>query len=302
MLATVVILWGGSNVAGKFVVGNLPPFTVGGIRTILASVVLLLIRQKDLVVPQRRDWPMLTALGLLGIFGCNAIFYTAVQYTSATNAGLIVAGCPIVITVLSTFMLREKISPWQAAGVILSFMGVGMVITKGSWSVLFSQGLNIGDVIMLGNPICFALYTIFTKKLVDRYSPLMLVTYAHLVAGIFFMPFMIYELSTKWSGIHVSAVDVAVLAYLGILAASIGTLLWNKGIERVGASRAGIFMNGVPISTMLFSAVLLAEKIALPQILGAAMVITGVYFNSKRSVQPAMAVFLEELTPNVPGK
>lgn len=136
---------------------------------------------------------------------------------------------------------------------------------------------------MLGNPICFALYTVLTKKLVNRYTPLVLVTYAHVVAGVLFVPFVIYELTAKQSGIHVSAIDVGALAYLGILAASLGTLWWNKGVEGVGASCAGIFMNGVPISTMLLSAMLLGEKIALPQILGSSMVIMGVYLNSLRS-------------------
>lgn len=285
MLSTVVVLWGGSIVASKFIVGDLPPFTVGGIRTVLALAVLifLMMRKEGLLFPQWRDWPMLFALGISGIFLCNAITYLALQYTSATNCALIAALCPIVITVISTFVLREKITLWQVTGIILSFLGVVVVITKGSWNILINMGFNVGDVIMLGNPICYGLYTVLTKKAVNRYSPLVLVTYAHLIACMFFVPFVIYELNIAWSRIQVSAVDVGTLVYLGILGASIATLLWNKGIERVGASRAGIFMNAVPVSTMLLSAVLLGEKITLNQILGSAMVIIGVYLNSIRS-------------------
>lgn len=282
MLGTSVLLWGGSNIVGKFVGRDLPPFTIAGIRIVLASAVLFyfLVRQEGFLLPQRRDWPMVFSLGLLGIFGANTLFHQAIQHTSPTNAALIASGSPIVITLLSTFMLRERISLRQVTGIILSFIGVVVVIIKGSWSVLVSLSLNVGDIIMLGNPICFALYTVLTKRLVDRYSPLFLGAYANLVAVMLFVPFVIYELTTLQSGINISAADVGAFAYLGLLASSIGILWWNKGIERVGASRAGIFMNGIPITAMLLSAVLLGEKITLAQIIGATMVITGVYLNS----------------------
>jgi drug/metabolite transporter (DMT)-like permease len=285
MLASSVVFWGGSSVVGKFVGRDLPPFTIGGIRIALASAILFfyLKRQKGFSLPQRRDWPMLLALGILGIFGCNALFHLALQYTTATNTALIAAGSPLFITLFSAILLREKISRLQATGIIISLIGVVVVITKGSWSVLINLDFNIGDVIMIGNPIFWGLYTVFTKKLVDRYSPLVLGTYANLVAVIFFVPFSIFELANLQSGIHVTTVDLGALAYLGLMGSSIGVIWWNKGIEKVGASRAGVFMNGAPVSSMLLSALLLGEKIGLPQILGSAMVFTGVYLNSRRS-------------------
>jgi len=170
----------------------------------------------------------------------------------------------------------------QIVGIILSFLGVVVVITRGAWSVLINLDFNVGDLIMLGNPIFWALTTVLTKKVVERYSPLAVAAYASLVAAILFIPFSIYELTTLESGIHVSVVSFAALAYLGFLASSVGLIWWNQGIEKVGASRAGIFMNGAPVSSMLLSALFLGEKIVLSQIIGAAMVLTGVYLNSVR--------------------
>lgn len=282
MLGTTVFLWGGSSVVAKFVGRDLPPFTIAGTRILLASAVLLyfLIRKQGFLLPRRQDWPMVFALGMFGIFGTNAFFHQAIQYTSPTNVALIAAGSPIVITLLSAIILRERISLYQVTGVMLSFAGVAVVITKGSWSVLVNLNLNVGDIIMLGNPICFALYTVFTKRLVDRYSPLFMSAYTNLVAVVFFVPFVIYELTTMQSGISISLTDIGAFAYLGFLASSMGILWWNKGIERVGASRAGIFMNGSPVSAMLLSALFLGEKLTLAQIIGAVMVIIGVYLNS----------------------
>lgn len=284
MLTTAVLLWGGSTVGGKFLVGDLPPFAAAGGRTIVGTVFLffLLNRMEGLVVPRRSDWPMLFTLGLTGIFGANAFVFLAFQYTTAINGGVIIAGSPIIITLLSALILRERISHLQIIGIIFSFVGVVVVITKGSLSLLFGHGLNIGDLILLANPICWALYTVLTKKIVNRYSPLAISSYAHIVGVLLFMPFAVYELVSAKSAIHVSALDIGVIAYLGIFAACVGTLLWNKAIAKVGASRTGIFMNGVPITTMLLSAVLLGERIAWPQILGSAMIITGVFLNSVR--------------------
>lgn len=284
MLVAVVILGSSGNIVGKFVVGDLPAFTVGATRTLLALIVLVFIlkRKEGVFFPKQRDWPMLFVLGLSGVFGSMALFYLAVQYTSVTNCSLVSAGTPIVITLLSTFMLKERVTLWQVFGVILSFGGVVVVITNASWSVFVSKGLNVGDLIILGSPICFGLYTVVTKKLIDHYSPLALTTYAHVTGAIIYIPFMIYELISVRSGMHVSAADVGALVYLGIMCASIGSFLWNMGVKKVGASRSGIFLNGIPIGTMLFATTLLGEKITLAQILGSAMVISGVIINSLR--------------------
>lgn len=299
MLASSVVLWGGSSVVGKFVGRALPPFTVGGIRIGLAAAVMLyfVMRQQGFSLPQRRDWPMVIALGLLGIFGCNALFHLAIQYTTATNTALIAAWAPLVITLLSAVLLKEKLTKWQAAGFVISFLGVVTVITKGSWNTLVNLNFNIGDVIMIGNPIFWGLYTVFTRKLVERYSPLVLATYANLVAAMAFAPLGIYQLAAAQSDIRVTAIDLGALAYLGLMGSSVAVIWWNKGIGKVGASRAGIFMNGAPVTAMLLSAILLGEKIALPQILGAAMVITGVYLNSytRQRRERSLATDFEQL-------
>lgn len=287
MLVSTVVLWGGANVAGKFVVQDIPPLTVAGIRMALASGVLLFLlsRKEGFSLPAKRDWPMFVTLGALGIFGANALLYVGLKYTSVTNASLVASGSPIIITLLSAFMLKQRISIWQIIAIFLSFLGVLVVLTKGNWSILVNLNFNFGDVIVLGVPVCWGLYTVLTNKIVHRYSPLLLGTYSTLIGALVFVPFMVYELIVGWSGIQVTVIDVGAIAYSGLLSTTIGNLWWNRGIKKVGASRAGIFMNGVPICAMAFSALLLGEKIALTQILGAFMVIMGVYLNSKRSGQ-----------------
>jgi len=196
MLAAVSVAWGGAIVAGKFIVGDVPPFTVGGIRNLLTLVMLffLLMRKEGLLLPPGRDWPILFAIGLFGPFGGNALFYVAMQHTSAINGGLITSASPLIITLLSFFVLKERITLFKTLGIALSFLGVIVVITKGSWSVLSSMDLNVGDMIMLGNPISLAIATVLIKKVVGRYSPLALGVYTQVAACIAF--FAVYGIRT----------------------------------------------------------------------------------------------------------
>lgn len=284
LLGITAVMWGGTSVAGKLALTSIPPFTAVGIRSVLALIVLILLlkRQEGFSLPARCDWPMFMILGLTGVFGTNALLFSGLKYSTATNASLILSCSPIVITILSVFILKERIVFGQVFGILISFLGVLIVVSKGSLALLMSLDFNVGDILLLGNPISWGFYSVLMKKLLDRYSPLAIGTYSNLVGVIFFPPFIIYELATAQAEIHLTAVSFGAIAYVGLLASSVGTLWWNKGIKQVGASRASIFMNGVPISAMLLSVVVLGERIGLPQILGAVMVLAGVYFNSLR--------------------
>lgn len=285
MLTGTTILWGSSTIAIKMAVTDLPPFCVGAFRFALTSIILVCFlawQEKGLFIPAKSDWSKLVLLGMVGIFGANITFIIGVHYSTATNGALIMAGNPIVISVFSALLLKERIQSGQLLGILLSFLGVIVVIAKGSWTTLLNLNFNIGDIILLANPVCWGFYTVLCKKVIGNYSALAVTTYATLIGTVFFLPLAIYELVWSNLEIHVTYSGWIALAYLGLIPMSLGNVWYNKGIAAVGANRTGIFMNGTPIVAMLLSALVLREKIALPQFLGAVMVIAGVYLNSLR--------------------
>lgn len=282
MLVGTAVLWSATGIAVKIALRDFPPLTLAFIRFLISLLVLVSFQllKKSLVLPSRRDWLLLFALGLIGTFGANFFFYKGLEYTTAINTALIGAGSPIVITILTVIILGERISKSQLLGIFLSFLGVVVVITKGSLSVLVNLDFNFGDILMLGYPLTWGIYCVLIRKLLNRYSPILLLTYSTVIGTTLFLPIVIYEIATEEQGIHFTLGGIGAILYLAIVASIIGNVWWNEAIKRVGASRTGIFMNVVPICTMILSLLLLREEIGIPQVIGAGMVLIGVYLNS----------------------
>lgn len=285
MITSAIILWGGSNVAVKFALRDLPPFTIGAFRFVLSSLILVRVlawQEKGVHLPHRGNRWILVFLGLVGIFGSNALFQLGFKFTTASNGSLIFSGSPIVIAVLSAFLLKERIHLRQLIGIILSLLGIMIVISKGTLSFLTSMQYNIGDIILIGSITCWALYVVFSKKVMDRISALALSTYSTVIGAVFFIPPMIFELVSSTTKIHFTITSMVAIGYMGLLASPLSSFLWNRGLAVVGASQAGIFLNGVPIVTMLLSVMLLGETITYAHILGAVLVFGGVFLTSQR--------------------
>jgi len=283
-LAFVTLTWGGAFVAGRFTVGEVGPFTVAFWRFAIASAVLwgFLRFTGQSVKIKHTEWWLLIPLGLTGIFIYNALFFTGLKYTTAINGSLIIATNPVVTTIIAALILRETVSWRQILGILVSFSGVAMVVTGGSLDVFSTLDFNKGDLIISGAPIAWAFYSVLGKKAMAVFSPLVATTYACLIGTLILLPFAIWE-GTNWTAISVASWSAIV--YMAVFASVISFNWWYSGINALGAGRASIFINLVPLWTMLLAAIILKENIILPQLIGALLIMSGVYLTSKRPVK-----------------
>jgi drug/metabolite transporter (DMT)-like permease len=283
-LLITTLFWGGTFVAGKWAVGEAPPFFVAFLRFAIASLVLWAlvawrVRGSGERFPRPRggaQWAGLFSLGLTGVFLYNFVFLKGLSWTSATNGSLIVAFNPLLTAVLSAFLLKERVRPVQAGGFLLALLGVGVVITRGSIAVIRSLSFNHGDLLMLGAPVAWALYTIFGKKVLRYFPPLVATAYASLFGTVLLLPAAALE-GSLLAGVHRLTVygwiSVLQLALLGTV---VGFVWWYEGVELLGASRAAVFVNLVPIFGVLLSALILSEKLNVSQLAGGILVVAGV--------------------------
>ena len=139
-LVLTTFFWGGTFVAARFAMREAPPFFAASCRFLIASAVLVPLAAWQ-SRPEGRCFPVpgslrqlagLFSLGLTGVFLYNAVFFTGLKFTTASNGALIVAVNPLLTAVLSAIWLRERVSPGQAAGLLLSLFGVAVVIARGS--------------------------------------------------------------------------------------------------------------------------------------------------------------------------
>lgn len=278
------LFWGGTFVAGKWAVGEAPPFFVAFLRFAIASLVLWALvawgrRGSDERFPLPEDgvqWAGLFSLGLTGVFLYNFVFLTGLSWTSATNGSLIVAFNPLLTAILSAWWLKERIRPVQTGGLLLALLGVGVVITRGSITVIRSLSINPGDLLMLGAPLAWALYTIAGKKVLRFFTPLVATAYASLIGTVLLLPAAALE-GSLLSGVHRLTVYgwISVLQ-LSLLGTVVGFVWWYEGVELLGASRAAIFVNLVPLFGVLLSALILSESLVVSQLAGGILVVLGV--------------------------
>ena len=283
-LVITTFLWGGTFVAGKWAVGEAPPFFVAFLRFAIASFVLWALvawrrRGSDERIPVPEggaQWAGLFSLGLTGVFLYNFVFLTGLSWTSATNASLIVAFNPLLTAVLSAWWLKERVRPVQTGGLLLALLGVGVVITRGSIIAIRSLSFNPGDLLMLGAPLAWALYTIAGKKVLRSFPPLVATAYASLFGTVLLLPAAALE-GSLLTGVHGLTVYgwISVLQ-LSLLGTVVGFVWWYEGVELLGASRAAVFVNLVPLFGVLLSALILSESLMVSQLAGGILVVLGV--------------------------
>lgn len=283
-LVLTTFFWGGTFVAARFAVKETAPFFAASSRFAVASIILLILvawqsGKDNKPFPRPSSLPeiaILAALGLSGIFCYNAFFFTGLKYTGAANGSLIVSINPILTSVLSAWWLKEKIRPLQLLGLLVSLCGVCVIVTRGNMEVIRSLAFNHGDLLMLGAPLSWAVYSTLGKRALALFSPLVATTYAALFGTLFLLPVAIWEYNNASAPYSFSFMGWLAILQLALLGTVVGFVWWYQAIQRIGASRAAIFVNLVPLFGALLAAIILGERLGWPQFWGGTLVIMGV--------------------------
>ncbi len=287
-LTVTALFWGGTFVAARYAVREAPPFSVAAVRFAVASAVLFLLVAREagrkagpraFPVPRTgEEWLGLLSLGFFGVFLYNAVFFTALTWTTAANGSLIVAVNPALTAALSAAWLKEKVRPLQAVGLLVSFVGVAFVVSKGSWETVRRMSFNRGDVLMLGAPLAWALYSIQGKRVLDRFpfSPLAATAYAALFGAMMLCPAAVAERLATGRAAGFSLVGWLAVLQLALLGTVLGFVWWYEGVKALGAGRAAVFVNLVPVFGVLLAALFLGERLAWAEAFGGGLVIGGV--------------------------
>jgi drug/metabolite transporter (DMT)-like permease len=269
------LLYAGNFVSGKVLVKYITPLTVTDLRLILAIPLLipLLWWKERSLLPPLRSIPSLFVMGITGVSLFNIFTYVALKWTSPDNVGLLTAINPISIAIASYIFLKERVSPFQIIGMLISLIGVIVVISNGQWSKLAHFRFNIGDLWMLAAVVTWGLFSVAGRKAMTYVSPYMSTLWATIFGILVMLPFNLTR------GFHLTHLDASFWSYMlysAIGGTALATILWNVGIKEVGATRAGIFLNFNPIFTAILAFLLLGVSVTIAQIIGTVLVILGV--------------------------
>jgi len=277
LLTVCTLFWGGNTMVGKLAVGHISPMMLNFSRWTIAVIVISAISIPQLKKdwPElRRNWLLLLAYGAVGYTAFNGFLYTALQYTSAVNGAIEQGGIPVLIFIINFALFRIPISFVQIVGFLISFVGVALTAAHGDFATLMALTLNYGDALLLMAVIAYAIYTVALRwKPPVHWKSLM--AGPALGAALTALPLVFWEISTD-SLILPDATGWAIIAYAGLFPSLISQIFYIKGVEGIGANRAGLFINLVPVFGTLLSVTLLGESLQLFHIVALALVLGGI--------------------------
>ncbi len=277
LTATAAIFWGANFNLAKPVVAEMGPYIAGASRYILAAAIMLMIvKFKREHIPARYFKTYFT-LGIVGVFGFNLFFFLGMQSTSAVNGALIMALNPLLTAIIAFFILREKPNSRQMWAFPIGIIGVAIVVLNSEATSNAALRISAGDMYIFIANLSWALYNVLVKKMMPKD-----VSGIASTAGIMTIGAIALTLAAL---VHGDAFVVPSLhAGSALLVMSIGGgvlsyLFWNAGIAKLGTAKAAIFLNLVPVTSIVIATF---EGIPpnMTQIIGAILVIFAVSFST----------------------
>lgn len=286
-LVTAALVWGGSIVFQKLALGSFSAVETSVLRGFGALGILIPLwwwQEGRAAKFEAGDWKILGLLGL-GVLGNHLLTLFGLRYIGAAAAGVIIGASPVITAFLSSVILRDLSFRAVVSGCAVSFAGVALVSGLGSQSPAGESPVLGGILVILGL-VSWALYSIGGRRIMERLSPLT-VNWTTLLISL--LPqIALLPTDRKWLEAGLSSVPTAgwlALGYLIVFATALGQQAWLYGVKGVGPSRAGVFVNLIPVSALLLSAIVLGESIGLREVAGILLILAGVWLVNRQSTR-----------------
>ncbi len=278
LLALTALFWAGNAVAGRFAVGEISPFVLTFLRWLIVAGVVIAFVRADLAAA----WPTLKcrlgylfAMGVVGFTAFNTLFYIAAHSTTAINIGILQGAMPVLVMLGVYLVFGTRILPVQAVGVALTLVGVVIVAAAGDMARLLQLTFREGDLLMLLAILLYAGYAVFLRKKPDVPG---LVFFGGLAisALIASLPMVIWEAATGRLAAPTLA-GWAIVAYVALFPSFLSQIFFIRGVELLGAGRAGVFVNLVPVFAPLLAVAFLGETLEIYHLTALALVLSGIW-------------------------
>jgi drug/metabolite transporter (DMT)-like permease len=285
LLTLAVLFWSANFVVGRAFSAVIPPISLAFWRWFGASCVVLVFGwrhiARDLPV-LLRHWPRMLLLAAVGVATFNTCAYIGLTMTTAINGVLLQSAMPVIIIVFTFAFFQERPNLAQLVGVVLSLLGVAEIVTSGTPTAIRDLSFNPGDVWILVATIAYAAYSALVR-LKPAVHPMSFLAGCFVPGTIILLPFYFWELSTG-RVLQLDGATAIVLLYVATCPSFLSYLLYNRGIELLGANRAGQFMYLVPVFGTILAVIFLGERFQMFHAVGIALIAGGIVLASRKPV------------------
>jgi len=287
-----IFVWSFNFIAGRALVGDIPPCTLALLRWTTAFCIILPFALPEL----KREWRYFTqhkwyylVTGAIGVAFFNTALYIAAYEVAALNMALIFLSAPLFTIILSRICFGELISPGRVAGILITLTGVLALISRGAWQVLASLSLQPMDLLVLLAAFGFALYAILVRKKPQGGGQRSFFAVIFGIGVILLLPFSAWELAGGATVRLSPALYISVL-YMGLGASIVSFWCWSKAIGLIGPARAAVIYCTIPLFTAVEAVLILGEPVLPVHYLGGALVIGGQLLAIRQPKQAAAQI------------
>ena len=285
-LFLAVLFWAGNFIVGKYAsYYQIPPFSLNFYRWFFAWLILLPFTFKEIISKKNyilENYKFYILLGITSVTIFNSIVYYSLNFTQVISGVLMISTIPVMIMFISSILKIERTNIFQILGVICSFVGVILIITKANFDLLVNLDFNKGDLTMVLAMLSWATYSALLKKRKHELSQLSLLEVIITFGLIFLIPIYITEYSLGFE-ITLNKPFILVLIYVVLFPGLAAFICWIKGISLIGPNRSGVFLHLMPILSALMAMIIFKEKFMLYHLLGAFFILSGIILSNRKS-------------------
>ncbi|SEC08774.1 DMT family transporter [Paenibacillus sp. GP183] len=269
ILSFCVFIWAINYIARQILLQEFPPLFLSAFSLTIVSGLFLFAAflSKSFVKLTGKEVLLLLLSALIGLIANQILLFNGLRHTTATNASLIFTLSPMMTAGLAAAFLKEKITLRMLIGSLVAFFGIIIALNL--------KGITVssGDLLMFGAVFTFSINLILIRILSRRLSPFMITVYSFTLSGAIFDPWVLSNQRIDWS----HSIWIWGLAFVTVIVAQgLANVLWNKGMETVGAARSAIVLNLQPLMTMLLDLIIFKHAVTPHQMMGASLVFVGV--------------------------
>jgi len=278
----LVLFWGLAFVAIKAADEHMSWVTLTFLRFLFADVLFLgylALQPGERVMPPKRDWLPLLALGFVGFTGYHLFLNLGESNPDVTagTAALIIASDPAFIALLAVPVLREKLTGLRTVGIGIAFAGLAVMIFFAGATSQLRFTFSAGALEVVPSVVFTAIYLTLGKKYLTRYRPFVFVAYTILLGTVLTVPVVVAVWPTFVNDLFAMGwAGLLPVLFLSVCPTFIGYSLWFRGIERMPASAAGAYLYLCTLIAVVGGILLLGESLTEAMIVGGALVVGGV--------------------------
>lgn len=221
----------------------------------------------------RRHWRIIFALAAIGVASFNTLVYLGLQSTTALNAVLLQSAIPICIVIFAYVIFRDTVRPLQGVGIALSLTGVLTIVARGEVAAIHGLAFNRGDLLVFAAVVLWAIYSVLLRKRPEIH-PLSFLTLTIIISVVLLAPLYAWE-HLSGRTMHADLTTLLAVGYVAIFPSVLAYMFYNRGVDLIGANRAGTFIHLMPLFGSIMAILFLGESFRLYHAIGIVLILGG---------------------------